>query len=87
MKTSLIASVLFIASAPFAYAQQTQELAPIDASIMTQEVTVQQLANEHSLPITHGPDRWLEERLLARNAGVLPVLILLDGHATQEPSP
>ena len=51
------------------------------------EIRVQQLANEHSLPITHGPDRWLEERLLARNAGVLPVLILLDGHATQEPSP
>ncbi len=48
---------------------------------------VQQLANEHSLPIAHGPDRWLEERLLARNAGVLPVLILLDGHATQEPTP
>ena len=48
---------------------------------------VQQLANAHSLPITHGPDRWLEERLLARNAGVLPVLILLDGHATQEPTP
>ncbi len=48
---------------------------------------VQQLANEHSLPITHGPDRWLEERLLARNAGVLPLLILLDGHATQELTP
>ena len=48
---------------------------------------MQQLANEHSLPITHGPDRWLEERLLARNAGVLPLLILLDGHATQELTP
>ena len=53
MKTSLIASVLFIASAPFAYAQQTQELAPIDASIMTQEVTVQQLANETGLSPRH----------------------------------
>lgn len=48
---------------------------------------VQQLANEHSLPITHGPDRWLEQRLISQGAAVLPLLILLDGHATQEPTP
>ena len=48
---------------------------------------VQQLANEHGLPITHGPDRWLEQRLISQGAAVLPLLILLDGHATQEPTP
>ena len=53
MKTSLIASVLFIASAPFAYAQQTQELAPIDASVITEEVTVQQLSAETGLSPRH----------------------------------
>ena len=48
---------------------------------------MQQLAGDQGLPITHGPDRWLEEHLIARGAAVLPVLILLDGHAIQEPTP
>ena len=45
---------------------------------------MQKLACEHGLPIAPGPDAWLEQQLLARGVGVLPVLIGTDGRARQE---
>lgn len=45
---------------------------------------VQRLASDQALPIAPGPDHWLEEQLIAKGAGVLPVLIGIDGHAVQE---
>ena len=45
---------------------------------------MQKLAGEHGLPIAPGPDAWLEQQLLARGVGVLPVLIGTDGRARQE---
>ena len=48
---------------------------------------VQQLANANALPISPGPDHWLEEQLIGSRAAVLPVLIGLDGRVTQELAP
>lgn len=43
------------------------------------------LAGEQALTLSPGPDHWLEDKLIAKGAGVLPLLIDLEGRATQEP--
>lgn len=48
---------------------------------------VQKLAAAQMLPVAPGPDHWLEEQLLRASAGVLPVLIRVDGHVMQEFGP
>ena len=52
MKTPLISFVLF-AVAPFAAAQETRELAPIDVAPQVQSMSVQQLADETGLSPRH----------------------------------
>lgn len=45
---------------------------------------LQALAEAHALALAPGPDHWLEALLLAKGAGVLPLLIGFDGRAQQE---
>lgn len=46
---------------------------------------IQRLASTQMLPISIGPDTWLEQQLIAQGNTVLPLLIQLDGRITQEP--
>lgn len=45
---------------------------------------MQEAAERHALPLAPGPDHWLEQLLLARGSGVLPLLIGFDGRAVQD---